>query len=152
MKNAMCDFFKLYVILTPPWRGKNLKMMRSFPFTSFRVRMTEKGNSHFTNKKRAQSTLEFTILTIIIIGVFLAASDYVKRGIQGRWKSAVDDLGDQYDPRTANTTLNSTLLSNSEMFISTINATDGGVVTLRNDTAESVEVKQGSVVVGPPEP
>ncbi len=102
-------------------------------------------------KRSGQSTLEFTILTIIIIGVFLTASDYVKRGIQGRWKSAVDDLGDQYDPRTANTWLNSTLISNSDMRISTINQTDGGVVTLRNDTTESSEVKQGSVVVGAPE-
>ena len=104
------------------------------------------------NRRTGQSTLEFTILIIIIIGVFLAASDYVKRGIQGRWKSAVDDLGDQYDPRTANTLLNSTLISNSDMRISTLNATDGGVVTFRNDTSESLEVKQGSVVVGPPEP
>ncbi len=103
-------------------------------------------------KKAGQSTLEFTILTIIIIGVFMAASDYVKRGIQGRWKSAVDDLGDQYDPRTANTDLTSVLISNSDMRISTINQTDGGVVTFRNDTTDSLEVKQGSVVVGAPEP
>ena len=100
-------------------------------------------------KKRGQSTLEFTILTIIIIGVFLSAGNYVKRGIQGRWKSAVDDLGDQYDPRTANTTLNSAFISNSDMRISIMNVTDGGVVTFRNDDSESVETKQGSVLVGP---
>lgn len=101
-------------------------------------------------KKIGQSTLEFTILTIIIIGIFLAISDYIKRGIQGRWKSAVDDLGDQYDPRAANTLLNSTFVSNSDMRISTLNQTDGGVVTFRNDTTESAETKQGSVVVGAP--
>ena len=104
------------------------------------------------NRRPGQSTLEFTILIIIIIGVFLSASDYVKRGIQGRWKSAVDDLGDQYDPRAANIILNSTFISNSDMRIWTINATAGGVVTLRNDISNSFEEKHGSVVVGPPEP
>lgn len=99
-------------------------------------------------KKAGQTTLEFTVLTVIIIGVFIATSDYVKRGIQGRWKSAVDDLGDQYDPITANTNLTSTFISTSDMRITTINATAGGIVTLRNDTTESLEVKQGSVVVG----
>src|SRR3989338_8303660 len=100
-------------------------------------------------RKEGQSTLEFTILTIIIIGVFFAAGNYVKRGIQGRWKSAVDDLGDQYDPRTASTFLNSAFISTSDMRISTINQTDGGVVTFRNDTSESAVTKQGSIVVGP---
>ena len=107
---------------------------------------------NFSDRASGQSTLEFTILIIIIIGVFLAVSDYVKRGIQGRWKSAVDDLGDQYDPTTANTNLISTLISNSDMQISTINATDGGVVTFRKDSTDSLDVKQGSVVIDPPVP
>ena len=35
-------------------------------------------------RARGQATLEFTILIIIIIGVFLSAQNYVKRGIAGR--------------------------------------------------------------------
>ncbi len=52
---------------------------------------------HFNNKK-AQSTLEYAILIIIIIGALLAVQTYLKRGIQGKVKSSADDIGDQYSP------------------------------------------------------
>lgn len=47
-------------------------------------------------QRKAQSTLEYAILVVIIIGVLLAIQVYVKRGLQGRLKSATDDIGDQY--------------------------------------------------------
>ena len=30
---------------------------------------------------------------------------YFKRGLQGRWKGAMEELGDQYDPRTTNSSV-----------------------------------------------
>lgn len=96
---------------------------------------------------KGQSTLEYTVLVLIVMGAFIAASDYIKRGIQGRWKSAVDDLGDQYDPRTTNSDIIQAYISNSEMKITTYNVT-GGVWTLRSDTADSLEIKQGGTIVG----
>jgi len=50
------------------------------------------------NNKKAQSTLEYAILIIIIIGALLALQTYVKRGIQGKLKTTADDIGDQYSP------------------------------------------------------
>ena len=50
------------------------------------------------NNKKAQSTLEYAILIIIIIGALLAVQTYIKRGIQGKLKSSSDDIGDQYSP------------------------------------------------------
>lgn len=47
-------------------------------------------------QRKAQSTLEYAILVVIIIGVLLTIQVYVKRGLQGRLKSATDDIGDQY--------------------------------------------------------
>ena len=47
-------------------------------------------------KKKAQSTLEYAVLIIIVIGALLSIQVYLKRGIQGRMRSASDDIGDGY--------------------------------------------------------
>jgi len=53
-------------------------------------------------KKRGQSTLEYAVLIIIVIGALLSIQVYIKRGVQGRLKSATDDIGDQYSPGNTN--------------------------------------------------
>ena len=54
------------------------------------------------NKRKAQSTIEYVILIIVIIGALLSIQVYIKRGIQGRLKSATDDIGDQFSPGNTN--------------------------------------------------
>jgi len=56
---------------------------------------------YFQNK-RAQSTLEYAVLIVVIIGALLAIQTYIKRGVQGRLKSASDDIGDQFSPDNTN--------------------------------------------------
>lgn len=58
----------------------------------------------YLNKKRqkGQSTLEYAVLIIIIIGALLSIQVYIKRGVQGRLKSATDDIGDQFSPGNTN--------------------------------------------------
>lgn len=53
-------------------------------------------------RRKGQSTLEYAILIIIIIGALLSIQVYVKRGVQGRFKSAADDIGDQFSPGNTN--------------------------------------------------
>ena len=56
------------------------------------------------NRKRqkGQSTLEYAILIIIILGGPLSIQVYNKRGGQGRLKSATDDIGTQFSPGNTN--------------------------------------------------
>ena len=56
----------------------------------------------FLNQKRGQSTLEYAVLIVVIIGALLTIQVYIKRGIQGRLKSAADDIGDQYSDGNTN--------------------------------------------------
>ena len=75
----------------------------------------------YLNKKRqkGQSTLEYAILIIIIIGALLSIQVYIKRGVQGRLKSAADDIGDQFSP--GNTNVTKTMITSSvssETFVS----------------------------------
>ncbi|OGX28314.1 MAG: hypothetical protein A2705_02165 [Omnitrophica WOR_2 bacterium RIFCSPHIGHO2_01_FULL_52_10] len=53
-------------------------------------------------RKKGQSTLEYAVLIIIIIGALLSIQVYIKRGIQGRLKGATDDIGDQFSPGNTN--------------------------------------------------
>ena len=52
--------------------------------------------------KKGQSTLEYAILVIIIIGALLSIQVYVKRAAQGGIKKSADDIGDQYSPGNTN--------------------------------------------------
>ena len=60
---------------------------------------------HFHKRKqKGQSTIEYVVLVMIIIGALLTIQVYIKRGIQGRLKSATDDIGDQFSPGNMNLT------------------------------------------------
>ncbi|MEI7999050.1 MAG: hypothetical protein WCH62_06045 [Candidatus Omnitrophota bacterium] len=99
------------------------------------------------NKRTGQALIEYSILIIVVLGVFLAMVNYTKRGLQGRWKASVDDLGDQYDPRTANTFVNYATTSSANTAISMVPAS-GGSWTQRVDTTNSVETKIGQTTIG----
>ena len=104
---------------------------------------------------KAQTTLEYAILLIIIIGAFLAMQTYIKRGFQGRWKTTMDDFADQYDPNKINSQINYSLISNSDTVIAAVPGTDPvtgapGSFTKRTDTTSSVESKNGDTTVGAP--
>ena len=66
----------------------------------------------YLNQKRGQSTLEYAVLIVVIIGALLSIQVYLKRGVQGRLKSAADDIGDQYSE--GNTNVIKTTIRNSQ--------------------------------------
>ena len=100
-------------------------------------------------QRRAQSTVEFSAIIAILIGAFIAVGVYFKRGVQGRWKAATDDLGDQYDPRYTNTGVSHYLSSRTETVLEATER-DGGFWTIRTDTTNTYEKKEGSITIGSP--
>jgi uncharacterized protein (UPF0333 family) len=68
----------------------------------------------YLNQKRGQSTLEYAVLIVVIIGALLTIQVYIKRGVQGRLKSAADDIGDQYSDGNTNEIKTTVRVSNSE--------------------------------------
>lgn len=101
----------------------------------------------FKKMKKGQTTLEYVILLTIVIGAFLAIQNYLKRGVQGRWRDAVDSLGDQYDPQTADTAIQYTLSSSTNTTILALN-TEGGYWTKRTDESSSTDRKTGTTTIG----
>ena len=75
---------------------------------------------------KGQTILEYTVIVIIILGVMIAMKDYIKRGIQGRWKSATDDFGEQYDPQAVNSNIVYATQINSDSIVSVTNDTVNG--------------------------
>lgn len=98
-------------------------------------------------KRKGQTTFEYVTLIIIILGVFITIGNYFKRGIQGRWKSAVDEMGEQYDPRAAVSQVFHTIDSKTNTQIITLDA-PGGFYSSRTDVTNSLERTQGSIAVG----
>jgi hypothetical protein len=98
-------------------------------------------------RRRGQSLLEYSILTIVLLGAFIATQNYIKRGIQGRWKSSVDELGDQYDPRTTNSLITSFMNGTANTIIN-VEHTGAERYTSRTDTSSITENKIGNTIVG----
>jgi uncharacterized protein (UPF0333 family) len=95
----------------------------------------------YLNEKRqkGQSTLEYAILIIVIIGALLSIQVYIKRGVQGRLKSATDDIGTQFSP--GNTNVVKTMTTDSRSFESfssgvTRSQLDGNEVTTERMNSE----------------
>ncbi len=95
----------------------------------------------YLNQKRGQSTLEYAVLIVVIIGALLTIQVYIKRGVQGRLKSAADDIGDQYSD--GNTNVIKTTIRNSnteEMF-------NAGMLQLISWAMEVTNTQENSVIV-----
>ncbi len=83
-------------------------------------------------KRRAQSTLEYALVIAVVVGALVAMQVYVKRGVQGRLKSAADDIGEQYSPgNTTGTVTVSTITSTTESL-------DSGVTSTESSTTQSM--------------
>jgi uncharacterized protein (UPF0333 family) len=92
----------------------------------------------YLNQKRGQRTLEYAVLIVVIIGALLSIQVYMKRGIQGRLKSAADDIGDQYSDGNTNIIKTTNRYSNtSETFNAgnTTSAINGNEVTNSTDNS-----------------
>ena len=96
---------------------------------------------------KGQSILEYTLIITIVLGAFLGIQNYFKRGLQGRWKTAVDDLGDQYDPIIANTRVRHLIDSTTRTIINTVPVAGGQQQTTRVDITNSTETKTGFISI-----
>ena len=61
------------------------------------------GHAQGNLKNRSgQSTLEYAVLVVVIIGALLSMQFYLKRGISGKIKDSADQIGDQYSAGNTN--------------------------------------------------
>lgn len=70
--------------------------------------------------------METAVLILVIVGALIAMQVYLKRGIQGRLRSGVDSIGEQYDPKATSSSF-------------TINHTSNATTTTNTTTQEKSE-------------
>jgi len=63
-------------------------------------------------RHRAQSALEYAMVIACIVAALIAMQIYIKRGLQGRFRDAADEIGEQYSAKTTNSSLTQTYTSN----------------------------------------
>jgi len=107
------------------------------------------------HNRKGQTILEYTVIFIIILGALIAMKDYIKRGIQGRWRTATDDFGEQYDPTALNSDMRYATQVNGQSVVQVTagNQIIDGVMTPgqwtgRTDYANSVETTTKNMQVG----
>jgi hypothetical protein len=61
--------------------------------------------------RRGQSTMELAFTIAVVSAALVAMSVYMKRAISGRYRSAADTVGEQYDPRRTTSDLVQTFRS-----------------------------------------
>ena len=94
-------------------------------------------------RKQAQITMESAAILIIAMAALLVMGVYVKRGIQGRWKASIDEVGDQYDPRqTVIPQMYYYTTSETETRIWTDDILGEGIWTYRRDETNQEEIKR----------
>lgn len=95
--------------------------------------------------RTGQTLLEFVVLFIVIIAAFLAMQNYLRRGVQGKWKESLDGMGKQYDPG-ANAYTTYTMDSNATTEINVIPG-NAGYTTWRVDTMNMLETKDDYIKI-----
>ena len=95
----------------------------------------------YLSQKRGQSTLEYAVLIVVIIGALLTLQVYIKRGVQGRLKSAADDIGDQYSDGNTNEIRTTNRTSNTEETF------QNGVSSSNLLSPETTNTTQNSIIV-----
>ncbi len=94
-----------------------------------------------------QTSLEYVAVIIILIGAFLAMQNYFKRGIQGRMKSSVDSVGEQYDPMKTETDIIQSVTGNVTTTVRVEDGVSGARETTRVDDSIMTEIKSGTTRV-----
>ena len=72
---------------------------------------------------RAQSTMEYIYILGILAVALIATATYMKRGIQGYWRSYGDQVGEQYSPGYMDISINETQVVNTEVHSNSTSST-----------------------------
>jgi uncharacterized protein (UPF0333 family) len=88
--------------------------------------------------KRAQSTLEYSVIIAVIVAALIAMQAYVKRGLQGRFKQASDDIGEQFSVSSTDSTTTTTTSVSSRETVS------GGAKPLTTTTSKQDQERKST--------
>jgi hypothetical protein len=98
--------------------------------------------------RKAQSTLEYTLVIAVFAAALISMTVYIKRGFQGNYRQTADGIGSAYEPK--NTTSDTTFFSNGNSGITSNTLdVDGKYRTTTDFTTDDTTWRWGWEEVGP---
>ncbi len=91
---------------------------------------------------KGQASLEYAMFIIIVVAALISMQIYLKRGIQGRMRTSIEGVGEQYDPMATESDITQTLSGNT---ITTVVLQNSilGKESIRTDNSRLRETKSG---------
>lgn len=93
-------------------------------------------------KQKGQSVLEYAMIIAVVVAGLIAMQVYMKRGVQGKLRSSVDDIGAQFDAGNTNVT------SHRSRTGTTVETVSSGVTNVSTGSGGEATTTSGSESVG----
>ena len=106
------------------------------------------------HRAHGQSIAEYAVLFAAVVGALALVSLYIKHAVAGRWRSAADSIGEQYDPTHTtsgmSTTMESTTTTTSTLLKDQVltGGVKADVMETKTVTGNDTTTKSGSETVG----
>jgi len=106
--------------------------------------------------KKGMSVLEYAMFVAVLVAALLSMQMYMKRGLQGKFRQAADEIGEQYDPETTTGNLNliqqsqSITVSNTEDLEFDDNVLD--TTTTTTEIVYDILIRNGEEHINAPNP
>ena len=100
-------------------------------------------------RNKSQSTLEYAVIIAVLAGALLAINIYMKRGVQGKLRESVDEIGQQYSAGNTPSKYTITQKNDDAATRETFGIAQGGSITDENSFAKGVsyyEVKTPATI------
>jgi len=99
--------------------------------------------------KKGQSILEYCIVIAVIVAALLSMNSYLKRSLQGNYRSSADAIGGAYEPR--NTTSDTTVATDSLAITTSVTNPGAGnkLITTTTFDSDDISSQNGWEEVGP---
>ncbi len=98
--------------------------------------------------RKAQSTLEYAIVIVVMVAALISMQIYLKRAVQGRIRQTADDLGLQYDPNATTGTIEITSDSLIQINTTTEEVDNKSVTTSKTNIIYQTDGRSGSENIG----
>lgn len=90
------------------------------------------------SRRKGQSILEYAMIIAVVVAALLAIQIYMKRGVQGKLRSSVDDIGGQFDAGKTK------VISKTGRTGITVEETTAGVTTVATGEGSSTKAEEST--------
>ena len=100
-------------------------------------------------RQRAQSSLEYAVMITAVVAALIGMTIYLKRGIQGRLRGSVEEIGAQYDPGKTTGQMTVTSTGKTKTVVETKSVNNKLETTTTTNVESEKDERHGKETVSP---